>query len=549
MATTSSVSSTSTTSYSQERSGLSVDAVVEVAVAARTAKADSIDTRITENETKISAYEQTQTLLQDLSDALEILSDASNSDNVFEQRISTITADSTTDATTLLSATIDDGVEVGTHTVEIVQLATAHRLGGTEQSSRTTELGLGGTLTLGTAETGTVDISITDDMSLEEIRDIINNNTDSTGVKSSIIAVSSNEYMLVLTGVETNQQISISGDMAETLGFVDVNGDYENELQAQQPAIISVDGVANIERDSNNIEDVIDGVTLNLLKAETGTTLTIGIEMDTESIEAALQSFVDTYNSWRSWVTQNQSVNTDGTASDTAYLFGDSTLRTTASQLGSILGNMIDENSLALFGITLDASNQLEIDTDTLEDALENNLSAIQSLLEYGFNASSSELTLKSHDSSSYSGSFDLQITTDANGDIISAGVDGDTALFTVSGNKITGAEGSIYEGLVLNYSGDESATISIAISRGIADQLYQVAEAAGNPDTGTLQGIIDDIEDQDTELAAESDLIRERAEEYRSYLLDYYGRLEAKIAAAETTIAILEALTSSDDD
>lgn len=550
---TTSVDGSATVSYSQERSGLSAEEVVEVKVQQRLDRADAIDAQITENETLISAYEYTQDSLQTLLDALDALNDPADDSNVFEDRVTELGSSSGTDPETLLSATIDDGVDVGEHEVEIIQVAKAQRIGGSYQSSRSAELGLDGTLTLGTEGTGSADVAITSDMSLEEIRDAINDVTGDTGVKASIITVSDTEYMLVLTTADTNQEVQLAGGadtaIAEGLGLLDGSGAYANELQAAQPAILSVDGVAGLERDSNDIDDIIDGVTLHLLKAEEGTTITIGIEQDTEAIQAAIEAFVDAYNAWRDWVAQNQGSNSDGTAAADAYLFGDTALRSVSTSLGSIIGNMVGGHSLGEFGITMNADNQLEIDTDTLADALADDLSSVQSLFEYAADTSSSELSLHSHDGSSFSGSFTLEITVDGNGDPVAAAVGGDASLFTVSGSKILGAEGSVYEGLEFKFTGDASATVTVTIRQGLADQLHQVADAAANGETGTLQGLIDAIETRDTELASESDRIRTRAEEYRSYLLDYYGRIEAKISAAQIMIDVLEALTASSSD
>lgn len=549
MASTSSVSS-STTTYSTDPYDFDTDAIVEAAVAVRTARADTIDTKISANETLISAYEQTQSLLQDLQDTVEVLSDPTNEDNVFEERIGSLTSNSSTDATELLDTTIDSGTATGTHTVEITQVATAARLGSTYQSSRSEELGLTGTLTIST-DTGSADISITDDMSLEEIADAINLMNDDTGVTASILTISSGEYMLVLTADNTNQDISVTStsdtDMAQSLGITDSDGNYTDVLQEAQPAIITVDGISGIERDSNDIDDVIDGVTLHLLKADSDTTITITIEQDTDAIETALNDFVTAYNSWRAWVAQNQETDSDGTASDTAYLFGDSTLRSASTSLASILGNMVDDHSLAEFGITLNEDNELEIDTDTLEDALDNNLADLQALLEYSGTTSSTELTLDSHEGSSYSGSFEMAISVDENGDLSGVSVDGDSSLFTVSGNTITGAEGTIYEGLVFKYTGDTAATVTVDISQGLADQMYQVTDAASDEDTGSLQTLIDNLESTDEDLQEQSDQIRADAEEYEEYLYSYYAKIAAKLAEAESTLTVIEALNDSD--
>jgi flagellar hook-associated protein 2 len=549
--TSSSTASTPTlnqTSSSLERSGLTTSEAVDsdAAYQRRLSQADTIDSQITANQAKLSAYQNMQSLLQSLESSLSALDDGSASDDAFAARTAQLTSSSSTSADSLMSATIASGTATGSHQIEIDQVASAERIAGTTTASRTTALGQSGTLTLGTGS-GTADIAITSGMALNDVIDAVNAQSSTTGVTASVIAVTSSQYMLVLTAQNTNQAITLSGDAAQSLGLANASGGYADELQQAQPAKLTVDGVTGIERDSNDISDILDGVTLHLNKAESGTTLTLAVTNDASSVETAVKNFVDAYNNWRDFVIQNQATNSDGTADSNATLFGDATLRRVAAQISAALTQQVDGSSLGAVGIAFDSNNKLTIDSTALDGALANNFSAVQSLFEHQATTSSSDLVLTGHTGSSYSGSFSLDVTTDASGTVTGASVGGDSSLFTVSSNTITGAAGSAYAGLSFHYSGTTSQSIQVTVSQGVADQVYQTCRLVADATTGSLAGTLSDLESTDTTLQTQSDQIKSDADSYRNYLLDRYGTLEAQISSANQTATLLQTLMSYD--
>jgi len=561
--TTSSTTST-TTSYSQNRNEFDTDALVEAAYEAKLAKADSLTVSVTNNETKIAAYEDMQTLLQTIEDSLDTLRSApgtaGKSSDVFLNRTTYLTSSTSTAASGILSATVEDGTDIGTHDIEVTQVAKVERLGGGTVESRSDDLGWTGTFSLGTtatsdglSTTGTLStsISITSDMSLDDIVDTINAAKASTGVTASVVKSSDTAYMIVLSGVETDRDITLStvsgDDVLNNLGLTDESGDKVDPLQTAQGAILTVDSVP-ITRSSNEIDDAIDGVTLNLYKAEEGNTLTLEVANDLSEISTQINAFVTAYNAFRDLVLTNQTTGTDGTASDDATLFGDSLLRSTSMSLQSILGTSIDGTSLATIGITMDSSNKLVVDDSTLEDALTNSLSDVQALFSYQVTTSSGNLQLLSHGDGPTSADFDLKVTVDeTTGSISSASVGGDSSLFTVSGSTIKGAEGSIYEGLSFVFTGKTTQTISVEISQGIADRLYQAIDTVANSDDGQITDKIATLEETNSDLETRISTIETNAESYRDFLLEKYAKIEAKLAKAQSVLDLLEALNNAE--
>lgn len=548
--TSSTAATTGYSALSSSDSGTGIDyaTLIEAKVNARLAKADRIDTKITANEAKITAYTDLQDKLQAVNDAIDGLRNRSvstgASSNLFGQRTAYVGDDD------VFSATVDDDTEVGTYSVMVQQLATKHKIAADAVGSKTDALGYSGSFTLQAADGSAVTIQVESDDSLTDLRDAINANKSTSGVTASIVQVSDSSYQLILTANDTGEEISLTdgGDgVLSSLGLTNSDGAIKNELVAVQDAIVEIDGVS-ITRSSNTIDDAIEGVTLNLYSASPDTAVSMEVSTDLSSIKSAITSFVDAYNDYRDFVLTQQATTSDGTASSDATLFSDSLLRQIVRSVNSALNTSITTDdgtvlSMASLGISFNSSNELELDEDTLNSILSSDVDAVQQLLGLNMTSSSSQMSLLRYTSSASALSFSLDIVRGDDGNLTSASVDGDSSLFTVSGNRIIGATGTAYEGIVLVYSGN-SGSVGIDFSQGLADKLFGVIDDASADYDSDLATAIDDLETRDTELESRSSDIKTKAETYRSTLTAYYARLEA---AAETAALLLKQLTYSD--
>jgi flagellar hook-associated protein 2 len=550
-----SVSSTSsgvsvTTSGTTNSSSIDWSALIQAAVDAKTAQADTISTTITSNEAKISAYQTLQTDLQTLYSGLSSLSTAvvnSLSSSAFATRSASISSTGDVSASSALSMTIKNGAAIGDHTLTISQLATAHKVSGTAQSSQTDELGYSGTFSIGLAGGTTSDITVTSTMSLQDVVDAINAQTSTTNVQASIVQVSSTSYQMVLTGTEDAADITYSStsgdDIMNELGVTDSSGTFTNVIQEAQSAEFSLDGIA-MTRDTNDISDVLSGVTFSLLQATpNGTSLNISIETDTSQIESAVETFVTNYNAFRDEVVAQQATATDGTADSSAVLFGDGTMRNIMDALQNALNSTVGGMTMADLGLSFNEKNELELDTSTLSDILSTNLSGVTKLLSAQTTTSSSQLSVVNTGTSPQS--FILDLTVDSDGNLASASVGGVSSLFTVSGTTIIGAAGSIYAGMAFTYSGSTSQSITVTSTTGIASQIYQIAKNTSSS-SGALQTQITSLTNRDDELQQKVDDINSAASTLQSQLQTQYAKYQAAIESANSTLNYLKALLNS---
>lgn len=561
--TSSSSSSTTTTSTSTstDYSDFDTSELVEAKLSSRYTRLDSLNTEVSDNETKIAAYQDMQDKLQDVTDTLAALrgdtSSTGKTEDVFRDRTTYLSSSNSSTASTYMSASVDEGTDLGSHTITISQVATSNILTTTAQTSKSDALGWSGTIKLGTgsgSSATSASINITSSMSLADIADDINNEQSTSGVKASVMKVSDSEYQLVLTSTETGQTITASDTtgsvLSSNLGLINsTTGAIVSDmvLQDAQNAEFTVDGVS-ITRTSNDIDDVLDGVTLHLYSAPSSdTTLTLEIDNDLTAINTAITDFVTAYNTFRDFVISNQNTASDGTADSEATLFGDSTLRSIAQSVQSILSSSVDEQSLALLGITFDSDNKLEIDTTTLENALEDDLDAVQTLFSYTMTSSSGDLGLVRHPDKDMS--FTINITVDSSGALSGASIGTDSSMFTISGSTIKGVEGTDYEGLTMVFTGSTAKSITVELSQGIADQLYNSMDAVSNEDDGTLTDLINSLQETNEDLDDRISALEDSISSYKSSLTSLYANMASKIATASNTIDLLKALLNSGSD
>lgn len=553
--TSSSTSSgvTVTTSGTTNSSSIDWSALIQAAVDAKTAQADTISTTITNNEAKISAYQTLQSDLKTLYSGLASLSTAvvnSLSTSAFATRAASIGSTGDVSASSALSMSIKNGAAIGDHTLTISQIATAQKVSGASQSSQTDELGYSGTFSIGLEGGATSDITVTSTMSLQDVVDAINAQTSTTNVQASIVQVSSTSFQMVLTGTADAADITYSStsgdDIMNELGVTDSSGSFTNVIQEAQSAEFTLDGIS-MTRDTNDITDVLSGVTFSLLQATPdGTSLNISIETDTSQIQSALETFVTNYNAFRDEVIAQQTTATDGTADSSAVLFGDGTMRNIMDALQNALNSTVGGMTMADLGLSFNEKNELELDTSTLSEILSTNLSGVTELLSAQTTTSSSQLSVVNTGTSPQS--FTLELTVDSDGNLSSASVGGDSSLFTVSGTTIIGASGSIYAGMAFTYSGSTSQSITVTSTTGIASQIYEIAKNYSSS-TGALQTQITSLTTRDDELQQKVDDINSAAATLQSQLQTQYAKYQAAIESANSTLDYLKALLNSSSD
>ncbi len=552
--TSSTSSSTSATSYaSSDVSSIDWSGLIDELYQAKLAATDTYSTKITTNTSKISAYNDASDLLTTLkttSNALRAATDSSGSDSdVFDEREAYLTGVGGVTASNVLTVTAESGADTGTHSITVSQLATTQKVASSAYASSSSALSLSGSFTIGTEGGSSVSIDVTSDMSLSDIASAINNQSSTSGVKATVLKVSDSSSELILTTADTGETISV-GDtdgVLKSMGVIDDNGDFADELQASQQAKFTIDGVS-VTRSSNEVDDAIDGLTFYLTgTTDDGESVTVDVEQNLSDIKSAVSSFVDAYNAYREWALTQQETSSSGGASSDSVLFGDSTIRSINQQVATALTFSLDDVSMSSIGLSFDENNKLVLDESTLNSVLNSDPSTIQKLFSYTFESSSSDLGILYRGTSAPS-TFKLDVTVDDDGNVTGATVNGESGLFTVTstGHGLKGVAGTAYEGYTFVYNGTTSQSITVTQSSGIAEQLYNVTDAAVNTSDGSITTVISSLEDKNSDYQDQIDTITDRAESYKENLTARYAKIQAKISTAQSTLSYLTALLDS---
>lgn len=261
----------------------------------------------------------------------------------------------------VFSATANKYARAGSYQIEVLQLAQSHRVASarlTEPIDPGTDLNLGLTDTGGTftinVGSNSFQVTVSGDDSLNDVMDQINNadgNLDSD--KQPLVEASIIDNTLVLESVNTgaSQQLSFiddNGVLAE-LGIVDGSNNIQLELQAAQDAVFKVDSL-QITRDTNQIDDVLTGVTLQL-EGKLNTKATLTVASDQELIKEKITAFVDQFNHIQDQISQYSGTTTDQDGNiQGGVLTGESAVRSLESAL---------HNSVVLSSSTISSTDWL----------------------------------------------------------------------------------------------------------------------------------------------------------------------------------------------
>ena len=549
-------------------SGLDTAAIIESSMAVKRIPIDRLENKISQTDTRIAAFNEFKTLLSNLQSAVNGLRSPPGStgllSNVFEQKSTFVSSSTSTPATDILGATATNSAQAGKYEIQVEQLAQAHKVSGTTLADTSTALGVTETLTVGLDGGATVDIDVTTDMSTADVVYAVNAVSGTTGVRASAVKIADGDYRVVFTAEETNKAIQITGDNGGvTLAALNVSADngatFDTELQAFQPARLYLDGIATpIERDSNEIDDLIDNVTLDLYKAEVGTTITLEIENDLGAATAQIEGFVTAYNEVKSFLLSQQDVSEDGEVSDSAILFGDNLLRQLGQDLGSDLAQLVgvESGNLATLrgvGIELTSEGLLTIDGGKLSANLVDKLDQVRAVFEFGFQSSSADIRMIARSTTLDVGTFTI---TDPGGVIDGTNLQvGGVDAFSVEGSTLKGIAGTVYEGMTLAYSRDTSDAgaaakdITITTTLGIGERLYQRLDNYINAGDGLITEEVTRLTAQNKDTTDKIATLEQRLQIYQSALIEKYAAMERAIAQAQAVADQLEAFLKSGDD
>ncbi|MFN8388676.1 MAG: flagellar filament capping protein FliD [Bdellovibrionota bacterium] len=180
-------------------------------------------------------------------------------------------------------------------------------------------------------------------------------------------------YKIVLT---TLQQGTAKGTLALSAS-APITELQTNTIDPATNAVFSISGITgSITRDSNSIDDVVSGVTFNVLKAGTST---INVVDDPDTTSDKISRIVDAYNEIVKYISDNDQIKQDSKTSDRTVTFGSlaktrvdndflSFFRSNISSATSASGTAV--TTMAELGIKTNRDGTLTFDEDAFKSAV-----------------------------------------------------------------------------------------------------------------------------------------------------------------------------------
>lgn len=345
-------------------SGLDTNTLIQQLVSIERQPIVNLQTRQSDYQMQISKFGELSSKLSDLKTALEAIDS--------RKELLALTASSSEEKIVRVTATGD--ASPGSYDVTVAQLAKAEKNRGQAFTAATDEV-KAGTLTLTVKDDDPVDIAITEGMTLQDVANEIN--ASDAAVSASIVNDGTSSY-LFLTGLETGHTVGGAADDAIVISESYTGGTGTElsltQTQQAQNALFNVDGLA-IEKETNAVTDVVQGLTLELVGKTDATTPSVALSLvpDVDTVKDRFQGFVNAYNSVMDFVQRESSVAEGGKRS--TKLAGDPVLFRVQSQLQMIVADVVsgatsDYDSLAAIGIKTASSGKLSLNAADLTKAL-----------------------------------------------------------------------------------------------------------------------------------------------------------------------------------
>ena len=328
-----------------------------------------INANIDNTEAQISAYGELASSLSILQLAFADLKDVSDFDST---AVATSNNLSSSGAVALTVSADGNAVAETSASIQVTRVAQPDRWVSDGFAAIDTDLNNGSdivvTLTIGGASSA---VEVADPTPTAIVSAI---NAADLGVKATLLDTggASNPFKIVLEG----QLGADNGFTISTDASVGTMPEFNTQTSTAQDSILIVNGVS-VQRTTNTIDDVIAGLTFNIMD-QTASTALVSVTQVNDELKLRLQSMVEAYNDFDDLVSEKM-------ASGEVFS-GDATVRMIAGQIKSMISS---ESSTATssfgyfseIGISFDRYGQLEIDDDTLDSMLSEHFDDVVSIV------------------------------------------------------------------------------------------------------------------------------------------------------------------------
>lgn len=406
-----------------------------------------------------------------------------------------------TESSALVPAKLGTNVQPGSYSFEVNQLARSQSISFGSMANITDPVGEGQiTFNLGTWDRTTQGVatnfnpnpdkqafSITIDStnnSLRGLRDAINAAgkdlqasivNDGTGHRLVVTAASGQSHELEMVVSEAQPDSGLARFAYNT----DAVGSTALETQSGADAKLTINGLP-VTRSSNTVEDVVEGLTLNLKKASPGEVVTVTVSEDKAFAEQNVRDFVEAYNAFLKET--KPLLGFDKEEDKYGSLANDPLAKSVLSRFRTSIASAVPGltdgtfTSLANMGIRTQLDGTLSINEKDFTAAFANNFGDIQKLLGPHKSSTSSDVTVNSFGKQTQAGVYEVVITQPPVKGFYSGGaLSGDTNFpldttgkdysFTLNLDGVGSGSIQLPEGAVYQSAADMAEALQLAIN------------------------------------------------------------------------------------
>lgn len=348
--------------------GIDTTSIIDGLLEIQSNQIERLEVRKQQIVTKQTAFAGLEGKLLSLRGALGRLTSRAN--NAFRSK-----SFSTSDEA-ILSGAAGSTASNGVYTVKVNSLARAHQVASQGFADQNAEVDTG-TLEIKTATGNTATITIDQtNNSLSGLVRAINDTSDD--VSASIINDGSEQgYRILLSSKETGSagEISVTANL-DGGGAAQPTWDFDNPIQEASSAQVTLGtgpGAIQVESNTNKIDDLIPGVTLNLNSADPDKEIQIGVSQDREDARASVEEFVTAYNDLMDFIDEQTRYSVEADLANP--LQGnrsaiDIQQEVRSAVVSTVPGVNQDMNRLSALGITVGNNGKLSFSASKFDEAM-----------------------------------------------------------------------------------------------------------------------------------------------------------------------------------
>jgi flagellar hook-associated protein 2 len=390
-------------------SNIDVAAIVEQLMTVENRPLDVLKAKITQQNTVISDLGVIKGKVSTFQEALRAFQDPTT--------FNSVSASSTNAA--VVGVLASNGAIKGNYSVSVNAVALATKATVSGYASATTSAGIDagagfaitiGSTTYNTKGTPAGTAVIGANPTVTDLKNWIN--ALGKDVSASVVQTTANQYSLMIQGTKTGINNAVTFTGLTSPGTV--------STIAAQDASFNIDGIA-FTRSTNSVSDVLNGVTLNLVKAS-DTAQTISITKGADVSSAAINTLIKAYNelmsSYKEMTANSSNSSKPGTFanSPTALSFINQIKASFAKGISYTEGGTLKTMSLSTLGIDLQLDGTAKFNSANYATASANGLQDVLALgVAAGYIDSSNNLNTFLTAQVKTGGALDLQIQSENN--------------------------------------------------------------------------------------------------------------------------------------